>query len=723
MAASLLSPAKRNRTGIIAVIGLVVVGIAAFLAVLGFVRGERERELGQWQLRLDWWAQQSAESADRWLRDQRALADRLAANDTIRLQLTLMAEAGSDGGGLAAEEVAYVRNLLQAVSLNAGLRISDSERRVPANIPQFAPEGVALIANGQRLVAATAGMPTLDQKAETLLAAREAGGTLVVALDPAPDGVLRVLLASPVYRFQADPSPADEIGMIVMLRSLSRAAALELINPGSLTAPGSKAGVLHLITSNGSNGRLLLSTRADTDTGLSEGDSFSLDNQKFFLARAATQPGVFLETETLSGDALLISSAKVELLPWLTAASIRRDAALAASEARLDTLATLFFGGILVATLLILLFWRHGASAKAEALSDRMARTLDDERRARTLLQGVSDAITDELLALDRKGLLLYANESLALRVGVSADEMKRKTLAAILGPAVGAELNAQIEKAHAEGTTVRHEMSGNEEASAQRVIRAIIVPVGPHDHTADNDTSAASEESEPATILVLQDITEPLRSREALAEAETRMVRALVRIINQRDPFAAEQSAQASRLAEELAEEMGLPPEEVRAANQAALLIDLGKIAIPRDLLTKKSALTAEELQFMRRAIRQGVELVDNAGLPSVVYKTLRQLADRLGAEKRPVDLAEDELLMATKVAAIAHHFVALASKRVYREGFSLEDALRMVREDSDLKHDDAVVSALSHLYYSRGGRERWHLGSSGEKEQESES
>lgn len=716
MAASLLSPAKRNRTGLIAVIGLVVVGIAAFLAVLGFVRGERERELGQWQLRLDWWAQQSAESADRWLNEQRALADRLAANDTIRLQLTLMAEAGSGGTGLAAEEVSYVRNLLQAVSLNAGLRISDAERRVPANIPQFAPEGVALVAAGQRLVAATAGMPTLEQNAEALLANRPAGASLVAALEPQPSGVLRVLLASPVYRFQADPSPADEIGTIVMLRSLSREAALALINPGNLTAPSSKAGVLHLISLNGNNARLLLSTRSDANTGLAEGDSFSLDNDKYFLARAAKRPGSFMETESLSGEGLLISSAKINRLPWMTAASIRRDAALAASEARLDTLATLFFGGILVATLLILLFWRHGASAKAEALSERMAHTLDDERRTRTLLQGVSDAITDELLALNGKGLLLYANESLAQRVGVAADDMRKKSLAAILGPAIASELSEQIAKAHAGGTTVRHELSSAEEPSEPRVIRAIIVPVGPLSGPTDEAASTQLGDSEPATILVLQDITEPLRSREALAEAETRLVRSLVRIINQRDPFAAEQSAQASQLAEELAEEIGLPAEEIRAAAQAALLIDLGKIEIPRELLVKKSALTADELQFMRRAIRQGVELVDKTELPAIVYETLRQLAERLGAEKRPVNLAEEGLLTATKVAAIAHHFVALASKRVYREGFSLEDALKMVREDSDLKHDDAVVSALSHLYHSRGGKERWHLGASSE-------
>jgi PAS domain-containing protein len=704
MATPLLTGGGRSRAGILAVVGLLAVGIGACLLVLNFIRGERERELSQWQLRLDWRARQASAALDDWLDQQDRLAGRLAANDTVRLHLTLQdaSAAGLEGTPAPApEDLSYVRNLLQAVALNAGLRLLDTAQRVPANVAQFAPEGVALVDSGGRGVAATSGMPQLTEQIRALLAERQPGQSLIAGLEPHQDDPVRVLVVRPVFRFQAEESAEEETGAIVLLRALSRQAAAALMDRGQPAAPGSDSEVLYLLSRTGDSGRLLLSSAERGRPGIVAGATFSLDNQGYFLAQAARDPGHFLKTQAPDGQALLLASASLQSLPWVSVATADRGAALEASEARLDTLSALFFGGIAIAILLILLFWRHGASAKAAALSARMAESLRQEQRAHTLLQGVSDAMTDELLALDGAGRLLYANRCLADRLGVRAADLKGKSLAAALGPAAAEPLEEGLAVAHADGETVERELT-LEEAGEERVIRAVFVPVGPLGDSPEGEAA-------PASIIVAQDITEPLRSREALAEAQRRLVQALVRVINQRDPFAAEQSAKASALARELAEAMELPAAEVEAAAQAALLVDLGKVQIPRSILTKHGPLTLDELSLVRQAVREGPALVEEAGLPPIVLQTLKQLAAGLGAEDRPVDMRDDDLLTATKVAALAHQFVALASKRGHREGFPLEEALKIVGADTGIKHDDAVLAALAHLYYSGGGRERW--------------
>ena len=112
-------------------------------------------------------------------------------------------------------------------------------------------------------------------------------------------------------------------------------------------------------------------------------------------------------------------------------------------------------------------------------------------------------------------------------------------------------------------------------------------------------------------------------------------------------------------------------------ALHQAALLHDVGKIAVPDDILRKPGTLTAEEMDVMKQHVSLGGILVRDLVNAELVADGVRYHHERWDGQGYPEGLTEDEIPLIARVVAIADAYSAMTTSRPYRRALSPATAL----------------------------------------------
>jgi putative two-component system response regulator len=152
------------------------------------------------------------------------------------------------------------------------------------------------------------------------------------------------------------------------------------------------------------------------------------------------------------------------------------------------------------------------------------------------------------------------------------------------------------------------------------------------------------------------------------------------------------------SRSCGEIAQRLGLPRAEAELIRLASKLHDIGKLAVPDEILLKPGALTPEERRAVERHAEVGHELLAGSGEPLVrlAATIARTHHERLDGSGYPRGLAGAEIPLEGRIVAVADVFDALTSERVYRPAHSRKEAIRLLVDGSGTLYDPAMVRAL---------------------------
>jgi putative nucleotidyltransferase with HDIG domain len=201
--------------------------------------------------------------------------------------------------------------------------------------------------------------------------------------------------------------------------------------------------------------------------------------------------------------------------------------------------------------------------------------------------------------------------------------------------------------------------------------------------------------------------LTGDLRSTELVAAADAFLgpqVHALLRRLAEKDDYTAEHTRSVSLLAVRVGEELGLPPARLRQLAIGALLHDIGKLSVPDGILQKPAALTEEEYDVIRRHPDWGRDLALELGFGSHVARLVSDHHERLDGSGYPRGLNATALDLETRVLMVCDVFDALLSTRVYREAWTLDRALRLLREESGSALDRRCAEALERIVEREG-------------------
>jgi HD domain len=189
------------------------------------------------------------------------------------------------------------------------------------------------------------------------------------------------------------------------------------------------------------------------------------------------------------------------------------------------------------------------------------------------------------------------------------------------------------------------------------------------------------------------------LRTREA-HEAS---IRVFVRLIEAKDPYTAGHTERVAKYALFVAEELGLDPSRVDHLRHAALMHDVGKLAVPSVLLNKPGRLTAEEYEVVRRHNDAALGILS---LVDFMRGMAVAASDRLGHYQHGALGAPDDLVVEAHIVAVADAFDAMTSTRAYRRALDQDVAFEELRRHAGTQFDPDCVEALVRAIERRGER-----------------
>jgi putative nucleotidyltransferase with HDIG domain len=178
--------------------------------------------------------------------------------------------------------------------------------------------------------------------------------------------------------------------------------------------------------------------------------------------------------------------------------------------------------------------------------------------------------------------------------------------------------------------------------------------------------------------------------------------VRALLARLAEKDAYTAEHTRWVALRAVRVGEELDLPPARLRELAIGALLHDIGKLSVPDEILQKPGPLSDAEYDVIRRHPDNGHDLVLALGFSSQVARLVRDHHERLDGAGYPRGLGEAHLNLATRILSACDVLDALLSKRVYREAWTLDRALGLLRAETGAAFDRRCVEALERVLAS---------------------
>ncbi|MHB8086577.1 MAG: PAS domain-containing protein, partial [Dehalococcoidia bacterium] len=207
-------------------------------------------------------------------------------------------------------------------------------------------------------------------------------------------------------------------------------------------------------------------------------------------------------------------------------------------------------------------------------------------------------------------------------------------------------------------------------------------------------------------------DISSRLQAQKDLRESYnklqgslSRTIDLLVAITEKRDPYTAGHQKRVTDLACAIAREMGLAESSVSAISMAGTIHDLGKINVPADLLNKPGKLSNMEFAVVKIHPDTAFDIIKVVDFPAPIADIVHQHHERMDGSGYPLGLKGEDILLESRILAVADVVEAMASHRPYRPALGLDKALQEIKGNKGILYDEDVVNACLRVF-DRGYR-----------------
>jgi diguanylate cyclase (GGDEF)-like protein/putative nucleotidyltransferase with HDIG domain len=186
----------------------------------------------------------------------------------------------------------------------------------------------------------------------------------------------------------------------------------------------------------------------------------------------------------------------------------------------------------------------------------------------------------------------------------------------------------------------------------------------------------------------------------EDMASLHLRTIEALALAIEAKDHSTHDHLRRVRVYAVEIAKELRLADSELEAIRASALLHDIGKLAVPENIISKPGRLTQEEFEKMKVHPVVGAEILERVKFPYPVVPIIRSHHEKWDGSGYPDGLKAEEIPIGARILAAVDCLDALASDRQYRRAIPLSQAMAKVRSLSGTHYDPQVVDILERRY-----------------------
>jgi PAS domain S-box-containing protein/putative nucleotidyltransferase with HDIG domain len=207
--------------------------------------------------------------------------------------------------------------------------------------------------------------------------------------------------------------------------------------------------------------------------------------------------------------------------------------------------------------------------------------------------------------------------------------------------------------------------------------------------------------------IFCSRDIGERKLAEEELRHSFERLgktlwgtIEAMASLVETRDPYTAGHQRRVTDLAVALAGETGFSGVGVEALRMAGIVHDIGKIAVPSEILNKPGELTATEFELIKSHSEVGFNILKNIDFSLPVAEIVREHHERVNGAGYPRGLKGDDILPEARILAVADVVEAMASHRPYRPSLGIDSALKEITQYAGVLYDAQVVKHCLNLF-----------------------
>ena len=199
---------------------------------------------------------------------------------------------------------------------------------------------------------------------------------------------------------------------------------------------------------------------------------------------------------------------------------------------------------------------------------------------------------------------------------------------------------------------------------------------------------------------LYLGKLEDEKRHVEEMANLHLRTIEALALAIEAKDHTTHEHLQRVRVYAMEVGKELGLEGPELEALHAAALLHDIGKLAVPEHIISKPGRLSPEEFEKMKIHTLVGAEILERVRFPYPVVPIVRAHHEKWDGSGYPLGLKGAEIPIGARILSAVDYLDALASDRQYRRALPLKEVMQKLAAESGKSFDPKVVEILHRRY-----------------------
>ena len=178
------------------------------------------------------------------------------------------------------------------------------------------------------------------------------------------------------------------------------------------------------------------------------------------------------------------------------------------------------------------------------------------------------------------------------------------------------------------------------------------------------------------------------------------RTIEALAAAIEAKDESTHDHLARVQVYAVEMAKRLGLDDSQVQALRAAAILHDIGKLAVPEHIISKPGRLTRGEFEKMKIHPCVGAAILERVGFPYPVVPIVRHHHEKWDGSGYPDGLRGEEIPVGARILSVVDCLDALASDRSYRKALPLDEAMGTVLSEAGVSYDPALANLLAENY-----------------------
>ncbi|MCX5883123.1 MAG: HD-GYP domain-containing protein [Deltaproteobacteria bacterium] len=184
------------------------------------------------------------------------------------------------------------------------------------------------------------------------------------------------------------------------------------------------------------------------------------------------------------------------------------------------------------------------------------------------------------------------------------------------------------------------------------------------------------------------------------LLETLDGVIRIIAQIVETRDAYTAGHQQRVSVLACAMAEKMGFSSDRLKGIRMAGVIHDVGKIAVPAEILSKPGPLNDLEFGLIKTHPVTGYDILKGVEFPWPIAEMVYQHHERMDGSGYPRGLKENEILLEARILSVADVVEAMASHRPYRAALGIDVALDEISRNRGVLYDSQVVDVCLSVF-----------------------